>query len=376
MPKSHTPGLQKEKRGDTVYYYYRNKETGERSPRIEAEYGTPAFMAAYKALHAAATAGAAPMAPALDESRTLRWLINEYRESTHWLGLSASTRRQRNRVYNHAIATSPDVYYAEITSQDIDRGVAKRLKLEDGPSRRAKTDGIVAANFFLTCMNALFGWATDQVPPLLDKSPSAKVKSLKKKRTGGFRKWTEAEMEQYRQFWPVGTRERLVFDVFHYTGMRCSDAIHFKPADVRPDGAIEFTTVKTVEKAFGFMSPELAGSINAFNMRSDDAFLLTRTGEPFKTAISLGNCFVRYCRKAGLPAGLSAHGVRKAAATIAAEAGATPYELMGAFGWKDLRTPLIYTNEFSRKQGGLRAAQLIAEKSRQVVVAFPTKKKA
>ena len=103
--------------------------------------------------------------------------------------------------------------------------------------------------------------------------------------------------------------------------------------------------------------------------------MLTRTGQPFASAASLSSAFIGYCRKAGLPVGLAAHGIRKATATAAAEAGATPHELMAIFGWVDLRTPLIYTNDVSRKQAGLKIAQRFAERD-QTVVAFAAKKKA
>jgi integrase len=46
----------------------------------------------------------------------------------------------------------------------------------------------------------------------------------------------------------------------------------------------------------------------------------------------------------------SAHGLRKAAATRAAENGATVQELMAIFGWIDIKEAEIYTRAADRKR--------------------------
>jgi integrase len=51
----------------------------------------------------------------------------------------------------------------------------------------------------------------------------------------------------------------------------------------------------------------------------------------------------------------SAHGLRKAAATRAAENGATAHELMAIFGWVDIKEAEIYTRAADRKRLAARA---------------------
>lgn len=46
----------------------------------------------------------------------------------------------------------------------------------------------------------------------------------------------------------------------------------------------------------------------------------------------------------------SAHGLRKAAATRAADNGATAHELMAIFGWVDIKEAEIYTRAADRKR--------------------------
>jgi site-specific recombinase XerD len=55
---------------------------------------------------------------------------------------------------------------------------------------------------------------------------------------------------------------------------------------------------------------------------------------------------MNYFKDACVAAGItdkSAHGLRKAAATRAAENGATAHELMAIFGWVDIKEAEIYT---------------------------------
>jgi integrase len=55
------------------------------------------------------------------------------------------------------------------------------------------------------------------------------------------------------------------------------------------------------------------------------------------------------CTDAGVRAGLSAHGLRKAAATRFADHGATAHELMSWFGWKKITEAERYTRAADRK---------------------------
>jgi hypothetical protein len=71
-------------------------------------------------------------------------------------------------------------------------------------------------------------------------------------------------------------------------------------------------------------------------------FLVTEHGKPF-TAAGFGNWFRDMCAGAGLPRRLSAHGLRKAAATRFADHGATAHELMAWFGWKKITEAERYT---------------------------------
>ncbi|MCK5089168.1 MAG: tyrosine-type recombinase/integrase [Hyphomicrobiaceae bacterium] len=61
------------------------------------------------------------------------------------------------------------------------------------------------------------------------------------------------------------------------------------------------------------------------------------------------NKFRDWCNEAGLKH-CSAHGLRKAAATPLAEAGASAHQLMAWFGWKSLKEAERYTRAVDQKK--------------------------
>jgi integrase len=83
---------------------------------------------------------------------------------------------------------------------------------------------------------------------------------------------------------------------------------------------------------------------------------MTDRGTPFVKE-SFGHWFREACRKAECPG--SAHGLRKAGATRAAENGATVNQLMALFGWKTEKMALLYTRKADRKRLASMAGPLL-----------------
>jgi integrase len=78
--------------------------------------------------------------------------------------------------------------------------------------------------------------------------------------------------------------------------------------------------------------PELQSEIDR-HPKTNMTFLVTAYGKPF-TAAGFGMRFREWCNAAGLTC-CSAHGLRKAAATLLAERGASEKQLNAFFGWAD-----------------------------------------
>lgn len=106
------------------------------------------------------------------------------------------------------------------------------------------------------------------------------------------------------------------------------------------------------------MLDPLARSIAAAKT-GDLTFLTTERGTPFVKE-SFGNWFKKACDKAKVPG--SAHGLRKAGATRAAENGATERELMALFGWSSGKMAAHYTRAASQKRLAEEAASLLLPK--------------
>ena len=86
-------------------------------------------------------------------------------------------------------------------------------------------------------------------------------------------------------------------------------------------------------------------------------FLVTDYGKPF-TAAGFGGWFRERCDEAGLPH-CTAHGLKKAGATIAAENGATDRELMAMFDWSTAAQANVYTAAANRKKLAAKGSRLI-----------------
>lgn len=82
------------------------------------------------------------------------------------------------------------------------------------------------------------------------------------------------------------------------------------------------------------------------------AFIATPDGRPMAKE-SFGTWFRGACKAAGVPG--SAHGLRKAGATRAANGGATEAELEAIFGWKGGKMASLYTRQADRGRLARRA---------------------
>lgn len=309
--------------------------------RIRAEYGSLEFDAEYRAALAGTSTRKATPA-----TSSLSWLIDRYRETTAWTGLSAATRRQRDNIFAGVVETAGHEPYARITTATI----------EAGKERRATTPH--QARNFLDALRGLFRWA--HKAELVKVDPTAGVSNPPRRKGDGFKVWTEDEVAAYEQRWPIGTRQRVWLDVLLYTGLRRGDVVRLGRQHVR-NGVATIKTEKsryTVEVALPIL-PVLQATLDA-GPCGDLTFIAGANGRPL-TKESFGNEFKTACRAAGVIAPKkAAHGVRKVAATRAADNGATEAELMAIFGWTDPKMAAHYTRTANRKRLAAQAMDKLA----------------
>jgi len=177
---------------------------------------------------------------------------------------------------------------------------------------------------FLGTLRALYQWATSREH--VDNDPTVGIR-LQRVRGDGFHTWTAAELAAFEAHWPVGTRERLAFDLMLWTGLRRGDAARVGPKHVL-DGSIILDTAKTGQRVSIRILPPLARSIAA-TPGSSTTFVVSDYGRPFIKE-SFGNWFKEACVAAGVPG--NCHGLRKALAVKLAESGATDREIGAILG--------------------------------------------
>ena len=159
---------------------------------------------------------------------------------------------------------------------------------------------------------------------------------------GGFIDWSEAEIATFEKRWPVGTRERLAFDLLLYTAQRRGDVVGMGRQHVK-DGKIHVAQAKSGGKTRLEVPIHTRLKASLASVPADQlTFLLTSQGQPF-TAAGFGNWFRDVVQAAGLK-DRGAHGLRKAALRRLAEAGCTPSQIKAISGHKNLSEVTLYTD--------------------------------
>jgi integrase len=294
---------------------------------LKAEFGTPEFWQEYQE-----ALSALPRDQRKVTAGSLAWLIERYRETSAWTTFSLATRRQRELILRHVLATAGHVQAAKITPAHIAAG------------RDSRSATPVTARHFLDTMRHLFGWAVEAQH--IPKDPTLGVKYPKLPKTGGFIPWSEDDIASYERRWPIGTRQRVWLDVLAYTGLRRGDVVQLGRQHVR-DGVAYIKTEKTDTQVALPILPLLAQTLAA-GPCGDLTFIAGANGRPL-TKESLGKEFRKACRAAGLR-NRTAHGLRKAAATRAAVSGATLAQLNAIFGWTGAKMALHYIETADRER--------------------------
>jgi integrase len=214
-----------------------------------------------------------------------------------------------------------------------------------------------AANNRKKYLSAMFGWAVRQ---RIMKANPARDAERASYATEGFHTWTVEEVRQFEARHPVGTKARLALALLLFTGARRGDMVTFGRQHVK-DGVLRYVPRKTRHKRMTQSEKpilsELAAVIEA-SPTGDLTFLVTGAGKPF-TANGFGNWFRERCNEAGLPK-CSAHGLRKAGATLAAEGGATDRQLMAMFDWSSASQATVYTAAADRKRLAQEGSRLLS----------------
>jgi integrase len=294
---------------------------------------TPAFMKAYfEALETLDGKTAAP--PKTPREKTFYWLVDQYYRSPKFKGFDQLTQADKRSVLNRYCKTAGNLPYAACRQEDV----------ESSQDKRRDTPG--AADKLVKYLRSLFAWAIEK--KLATFNPAIGVAKINE--TTGWHTWTPAEVDQYRNYYKIGTKARLALELMLSVGARISDACRIGRQH-EDAGWLKFVAWKNRNKKTRKIiecpiTRELAEALAA-SPTGDMTYLVNDLGRPF-TINGLGNKMREWCDAAGLPQ-CTAHGLRKAAAVVLAENGATAPELCAIFGWSKLETAEIYIREARKR---------------------------
>ena len=298
--------------------------------RIRGFPGSADFMAAYQDAVSGLNSSGAPAAPKRSPARygTLTWLCSDYYQSGEFKILDSRTQRIRRNTLEKICDVHGDKLVSAVEVRHI-----QRIQDERAPK-------IEAANSVVKILRQVFARAV--AIGLIKHNPAREVKYLHNGSTG-FHTWTMEEIAQFQAHHPIGSKARLAMTLLLYTGQRRSDVVTFGRQHVR-EGRLHFTQVKNrsrypVELKIP-VAPELRKVLDA-TKNNHLQFLVTEWGKPFSSN-GFGNKFRRWCDEAGLHH-CSAHGLRKACATILAEMGCSDKEIMAVTGHRSTKQVGCYT---------------------------------
>jgi integrase len=275
------------------------------------------------------------------KSGTWRWLCQQYFGSSEIKQLSARTRTVRRQILE---ATFIEPVHPGAKETFADFPVARMTRKAIKVLRDRKSETPEAANARLEAIRRVFAYALEEHDVIVQINPARDL-PLFKSNSEGFHTWTVEEVERYRERHAAGSKARRALALLLYTGVRRSDLVRLGKQMVRNDW-LRFQPQKGRHLTADFVEvpilPMLAKELAA-GPQDQLTYLVTEFGKPF-TANGFGNKFKDWCRQAGLPH-CTAHGLRKAGATFAAENGATVHQLMAIYGWKTAKMAELYTRK-------------------------------
>lgn len=340
-------------RGGRVYVYFRRVDVNgnETNERIRALPGSAAFYAEYSDLLERFGSLAEP----LEKEYTWRWLWSQYEASAHFKQLDTKTQTSREGIVRQFLSLVSKEDFRKFTYKEINELI--EAKNAEGYPEAAK-GRYKNIRYMLEFAN-IRGWIDTN--PCGDARVRQVVRNLNTK-TDGIKIWSREQIAQFIGFHPLGTMPHLMLKLMYFTGVRVSDAHRLGPPHIRTlrgtrvlqwkefKGRNRYAKDPTIVR----IVPPLEEALEA-TKTGDITFCITSFNTPF-TVKGFGQKFVRSAKAAGIEKGYSCHGVRKSAATHAAENGVTTNELMALFGWLDIKEAELYTRKAERTRLALGAA--------------------
>ncbi|MEQ9257512.1 MAG: tyrosine-type recombinase/integrase [Roseovarius sp.] len=296
---------------------------------LPGPYGSAEFRMAYDA-----ALNTVPEVRSAGALGTFDHVITTYRGNKRFKELARSTRYAKGKRLD---------WIREIIG-GADMAKLQPYHIENLMDRKGGPD---AANRLLKEISELYTFAKKKMG--MDLPNPAGAVDRRKTREGGYHTWSDAQVEQFREAHPSGSKARLAFELMLATGAARQDACGMGRHNIKGD-AIYYRRGKTgqeTELPLRYM-PELVAEI--VQLPHDTALFLTHgSGAPY-TPESFGNWFAEQCQAAELPDECRAHGLRKYGATRLAERGANELQIAAFLAHKDTRQAKVYVRSAERRK--------------------------
>lgn len=300
---------------------------GRRGVKLPGLPGSPEFMDAYRE----AVNNPLPAIRSRHTDGSLGALVERFYRSAEFANVKASSQRLY-RIALEAVA----VKHGHRMVHDLPVEKARKIIEEIGADRPGM------ANLTRSVLQLVFGlaiklrWRAD--------NPFLQVPIYK---MGTHHTWTDAELDQFEDKWPRGTRQRLAFDALLYTTQRIGDVVGMRRPKTKRD-VFRFAQEKTETELVIGVHPEFWRTIGATEAKG--VFLIGDTAGRPMTANALGKMMATAINDAKLPVRCVAHGLRKAGMRRLAEHGATAHQIGAVSGHKSLKEIQRYTAKVDQER--------------------------
>ena len=204
--------------------------------------GSAEFMAAYQAalsgganMHEASGSGS-PAVVTSPGRGTVAAAVSLYLGTMAFGTLAGATQRDRRTILAHFKKEHGDKPLALLQRKHVQKVLTKRRGIH---TARGALEGVAG------CRHGGGRGGFDR------RRPDSRNR-IKIPKTGGFKMWGEPEIEQFENYWPVGSRERLAFALLLYTGQRRGDVLRIGRQHIR-EGVLTVRQSKTGTVLWSFL---------------------------------------------------------------------------------------------------------------------------
>lgn len=325
-------------KGRTYIYAWRG------GPRIDAEPGTPAFMAAY---NEAVEKYRAP------ETGRFRWIVSSYKASDDYRKLADTTRRNWSRWLD-IIAE----YFGDLSIRQFDRPEKIRPSIRRWRAKYAGTPR--AADYGMQVLSRVLAYAVDPLGKI-SSNPCDGIKRLYSVDRSEII-WADSDIAQLRPY--ASAEVNLAVDLAAHTGLRASDLVRLSWSHVEAD-AIVISTGKSRHRREAIIPiyADLRSLLGRIPKRATT--ILTNSRKRPWTASGLDSSLRPAMAEAKLnERDLHFHDLRGTAATKFYLAGLTERQIAEIMGWEEEHVARIIRRYVSRNAAIKAAIRQIDEARR------------